>query len=64
MATKWTNSNSGAPCTLQVTCRDGVLQLVVRNDAGKVTGTLTTADEGQISMFAGDVVHETSKVFR
>jgi hypothetical protein len=63
MATKWTNGNSGAPCTVQVVFRDGVVQLVVRNDAGQATGTLTTTDEGEISMFAGDVVRETGKAF-
>jgi hypothetical protein len=62
--TKWTNSNSGAPCTVQVTYCDGVVQLVVRNVAGQVTGTLTTDDESEMSMFAGDVVRETSKAFR
>ena len=64
MATHWTNSNSGAPCIVQVFYRDGAVQLVVRNDAGKLTGILTTDDEMEISMFAGDVVRETSKAFR
>lgn len=64
MATNWTNTNSGAPCTVQVTYRDGAVQLVVRNSAGQKTGTLTTDDEGQISQFAADVVVETGKAFR
>jgi hypothetical protein len=34
------------------------------SSVGKVTGTLTTDDDSEISMFAGDVVRETSKAFR
>lgn len=64
MATTWTNSNSGAPCTVQVVYRDGAVQLVVRNSAGHTTGTLTTTDEGQISQFAADVVVETGKSYQ
>lgn len=64
MTTNWTNGNSGAPCTVQIVCRDGTVQLVVRNSAGQKTGTLTTNDQGQISQFAADVVVETGKAYR
>jgi hypothetical protein len=64
MTTNWTNSNSAAPCTVQVIYKDGAVQLVVRNSAGQTTGTLTTNDEGQISQFAADVVVETGKAYR
>lgn len=63
MATKWTNGNSGAPCTVQVVHKDGALQIVVRNAAGHQTGVLTTDDEGEISQFAGDVVRESGKAY-
>ena len=61
--TKWTNGNSGAPCTVQVVYSGGVVQLIVRNAAGQQTGVLTTDDEGEISQFAGDVVRETGKAY-
>jgi hypothetical protein len=63
MTTSWTNTNSGAPCTVEVIYQDGTVQLVVRNSAGQKTGTLTTADEGQISQFAADVVVATGKAY-
>lgn len=63
MATKWTNGNSGAPCTVQVVHKDGALHLVVCNAAGQQTGVLTTNDEGEISQFAGDVVRESGKAY-
>jgi hypothetical protein len=61
--TTWTNSNSGAPCTVHVIYHDGAVTLVVRNSAGQQTGTLTTDDEGQMSQFAADVVRETGKAY-
>lgn len=63
MATQWTNSNSGAPCTVQVVYRDGAVHLIVRDTAGRQTGVLTATDEGQISQFAGDVVRETGNAY-
>jgi len=63
MATNWTNGNSGAPCTVHVVHRDGVLHLVVCNADGLQTGMLTTSDEGEISQFAGDVVRESGKAY-